>query len=48
MSPDNLELVKSAPLQGFKFDASDNNTQFLISSIWFLLLLPAGYLFLYK
>ena len=31
MSPDNLELVKSASLQGFKFDVSDNNTQFLIS-----------------
>ena len=31
MSPDNLELVKSACLQGFKFDVSDNNTQFLIS-----------------
>ena len=31
MSPDNLELVKSARLQGFKFDVSDNNTQFLIS-----------------
>ena len=25
MSPDNLELVKSAKLQGFKFDISDNN-----------------------
>jgi hypothetical protein len=24
MSPDNLELVKSAKLQGFKFDVSDN------------------------
>ena len=33
MSPDNLELVKSASLQGFKFDVSDNNTQFLISYI---------------
>ena len=31
MSPDNLELVKSASLQGFKFDVSDNNTQFLLS-----------------
>ena len=31
MSPDNLELVKSASLQGFKFDVSDNNNQFLIS-----------------
>ena len=31
MSPDNLELVKSACLQGFKFDVSDNNTQFLLS-----------------
>ena len=31
MSPDNIELVKSASLQGFKFDVSDNNTQFLIS-----------------
>ena len=31
MSPDNLELVKSASLQGFKFDVSENNTQFLIS-----------------
>ena len=31
MSPDNLELVKSACLQGFKFDVSDNNSQFLIS-----------------
>jgi magnesium-transporting ATPase (P-type) len=25
MSPDNLELVKSAKLQGFKFDVSDNS-----------------------
>ena len=33
MSPDNLELVKSASLQGFKFDVSDNNTQFLLSYI---------------
>ena len=33
MSPDNLELVKSASLQGFKFDISDNNTQFLLSYI---------------
>ena len=31
MSPDNLELVKSACLQGFKFDVSENNTQFLLS-----------------
>ena len=31
MSPDNIELVKSASLQGFKFDVSENNTQFLIS-----------------
>ena len=33
MSPDNIELVKSASLQGFKFDVSENNTQFLISYI---------------
>ena len=33
MSPDNLELVKSASLQGFKFDVSESNTQFLISYI---------------
>ena len=33
MSPDNLELVKSASLQGFKFDVSENNTQFLLSYI---------------
>ncbi len=33
MSPDNLELVKSASLQGFKFDVSENNTQFVISYI---------------
>ena len=31
MSPDNLELVKSASLQGFKFDVSENNTQFVLS-----------------
>ena len=31
MSPDNLELVKSASLQGFKFDISENNTQFVIT-----------------
>ena len=31
MSPDNIELVKSASLQVFKFDVSENNTQFLIS-----------------
>ena len=34
MSPDNLELVKSASLQGFKFDVSENNTQFLLSYIY--------------
>ena len=33
MSPDNIELVKSASLQGFKFDISESNTQFLISYI---------------
>ena len=33
MSPDNIELVKSASLQGFKFDVSENNTQFVISYI---------------
>ena len=33
MSPDNIELVKSASLQGFKFDVSESNTQFLISYI---------------
>ena len=33
MSPDNLELVKGASLQGFKFDVSENNTQFVISYI---------------
>ena len=30
MSPDNLELVKSAKLQGFKFDVSDN-THFVVT-----------------
>ena len=33
MSPDNIELVKSASLQGFKFDVSESNTQFVISYI---------------
>ena len=33
MSPDNIELVKSASLQGFKFDISESNTQFVISYI---------------
>ena len=33
MSPDNIELVKSASLQGFKFDFSERNTQFVISYI---------------
>ena len=33
MSPDNIELVKSASLQGFKFDVSESNSQFLISFI---------------
>ena len=31
ISPDNIELVKSASLQGFKFDVSKNNTQYIIS-----------------
>ena len=33
MSPDNIELVKSASYQGFKFDVSESNTQFVISYI---------------
>ena len=33
MSPDNIELVKSASLQGFKFDVSESNTQLVISYI---------------
>ena len=31
MSPDNIELVKSARLQGFKFDESDSTSHFIIS-----------------
>ena len=30
MSPDNLELVKSASLQGFKFDYSENNDELIL------------------
>ena len=33
MSPDNIELVKSASLQGFKFDVSNSSSQFVISYI---------------
>ena len=33
MSPDNLELVKSAKLQGFKFDISGSSDKFLLSYI---------------
>ena len=31
MSPDNIELVKSARLQGFKFDESDSTSNFIIT-----------------
>ena len=33
MSPDNLELVKSAKLQGFKFDISESSDKFLLTFI---------------